>query len=776
MPRSVLALAPLLALIVVTGSTAGLVAGRTPAGSSISGPGAIATDAVAVPVDAATHALRASTPISLTLTLKNPRGAALDEFLAQVEDPASPEYHHFLTSSEYLSRFAPPPSEVSAVVGSLRSDGAQNLTVAPDRSFVMGVLSAGEVESLLGVRLIEFGQSGSLAEYTSVGAVSLPTSLAGDIDGVGGLSDEATVTLVAQQRPVESGVQPVVLSGGEFAHDNLTDQDWFLGSDYTQLYHVTDLFPGTGSVANATFPGSVAIATLLVSAYNQSAGGDGNLPPFDPNVVHSYLNSTLGPGWPVSNATGVPVPIDGVLPPLPGSFGNVNDSTPYETENSLDLEMAGSLAPGAALYNFYYGASLLTGSTTNGDAADYFAMALAEALTYAYSPQHLTAVSCSFGLPDLDDTAWDAELLTAASLGVTVVAASGDQGNAPDSLTGRPDGQWPVWPASDAMDLAGALAAGGVSFDATGTPNAYFNGSSLNISYDPDVGQLEDVTAWYDTTSGPGYYAGSEGGISTVYAEPDWQFHSAAEPAIVNATVREGASSLGRAEPDLAMPANDTIATVAANSSGGIFFDVLEGTSVASPVLAGVLADIVAVENNGTTSGWTSLGFIDPLIYQFGSYFATHPGAASDPYLDVTSGGNYVFSAGPGWDAVTGWGELEAPAMLAALHNSTLLDYNYTGPTPTLPIPHSSPSGSIPWTVIFAIFGVGVTVAIVLVVFAARPGRPRSAPPTVPWGAQGGGALVPGAPGTLPGATFLCPYCGAIRPAEPVRCPVCGAY
>ena len=262
-----------------------------------------------------------------------------------------------------------------------------------------------------------------------------------------------------------------------------------------------------------------------------------------------------------------------------------------------------------------------------------------------------------------------------------------------------------------------------------------------------------------------------------MYPEPYWQYHSAAEPAIVNATVREGASTLGRAEPDLAMPANTTIATVAANATGAVFFLVLEGTSIASPVLAGLIADIVAVDNNGTTSGWTSLGFIDPLLYQFGSYFTTHSGAPSDPFIDVTSGGNYVFSAGPGWDAVTGWGEVEAPSMLAAFHNSTLLRYNYSGPTPVLPPTTPSSSGTIPWTVIFAIFGVGVTVAIVLVVFAARPTRPRPVPPTtVPWGAQGGAAVLPGTPGALPGSTFLCPYCGAIRPAEPVRCPQCGAY
>ncbi|HXY12594.1 MAG TPA: hypothetical protein VEJ85_03760, partial [Thermoplasmata archaeon] len=247
---------------------------------------------------------------------------------------------------------------------------------------------------------------------------------------------------------------------------------------------------------------------------------------------------------------------------------------------------------------------------------------------------------------------------------------------------------------------------------------------------------------------------------------------------IVNATVKQGASTLGRSVPDVAMPANLTLATVSANSTGTIFLNIIQGTSVAAPVLAGILADVDAVLNNGSSGSWNGLGFIDPEVYQFASYFATHPGAPSDPFVDVTSGSNYVFSAGPGWDATTGWGEVEAPALLAALQNTTLLNYNYTGPTPLLPGLPSSPTGNIPWPVIFAIFGAGIVVAILLVVFAARPSRPRPPPPVVPWGAQGGGAFndgVPGHPGTPPGATFLCPYCGAIRPSEPVRCPQCGA-
>lgn len=775
MRRLTWVLAPLLAVLVVTGSASVATARDTspaPSGSEVS---PLTTDAVPLPVSAAARDLPAAVPISLTLTLANPRSAQLAGFLTEVENPQSPEYRHFVTFDQYLERFAPTPGIVESVEATLASSGATHIESTPDRSAVSAILSAASVDRLLGVRLVSYGSLGGLTLYTALGTPELPASLAGEVVGLGGLSDSTTAALDAQAVQLTTApVRPQTFGPAGFVHDNTSGEDWFVGSDYTQGYGAIALLPGHDSVPNATYPGSVAIATLLVSGYNATV--QGNLPPWDPAVIHAYFNGTLAPGWPMPNLTGVPVMVSGVTPPLPGSLGGVNDTTPYETENSLDLEMAGSLAPGASLYNFYFAASVLSGSTTNGDAADYFAMDLAQALAYPYSPEHLAVVSCSFGLPDLNDSLWDSELLTAAATGVTVVAASGDQGNAPDSLTGRSDGQWPVWPASDASDLAGALAVGGVSLSMSGQPSGYYNGSPLNLSYDPEAGSISSVSAWYDTSEGPGYYSGTEGGASTVYPEPLWQFDSAAQPNIVNATIEQGASTLGRSEPDLAMPANLTLATVFANSTDTIFFEILEGTSIAAPVLAGILGDIVAVDSNRSGS-WSPLGFIDPEVYSFASYFATHPGAAGDPFSDVTNGGNYVFSATAGWDAATGWGGVEAPELLSALHNQTLLSYIYSGPTPGLPAPSSSTSGTIPWTVIFAIFGVGIVAAVVLVIYESRPSRTRPPPSTgVPWGAQGTtGPLPPAPPGTYPGATYLCPYCGAIRPSEPVRCPQCGA-
>ncbi|MGA7476387.1 MAG: protease pro-enzyme activation domain-containing protein [Thermoplasmata archaeon] len=777
----VVVLGVLFALVVVASPAAAATATHPLTSSAGPSAPALVTDAVPIPVATSPRELSPSTLVSLTFSMSNPRLGALDHFLNRVEDPASPVYRHFLTYPEYVEEFAPPASTVAHVEAALAADGARDITAAPDRSAVSAVLPASSVDQLLGVTLLTYGSAGRVPLYTAVGTASLPPSWSALVSGVSGLSDAGTAELVAPSTTHSLPLRPPSDDRSEFAFDNTSGEEWFLGSDYTQEFGATDLFPGTSSVANATYPTSVAIATLLGSAFNQTSGT--NLPPWDPAVIAAYFNGTLGPGWPMPNFTGVPVTQDGVTPPLPASFGSANDSTGFELENSLDLEMAGSLAPGSSVYNFYFAGSLLEGSTSVGDVADDFAADLAAALGYNYSPTHLATVSCSFGLPDLNDSAWNAELITAAAMGVTIVAASGDQGNAPDSLSGRSDGQWPTWPATAASNVSGSVSVGGVSLALSGTPSSYYNATTgLNLSFDPNDGGISSISTWYDTSEGAGAYAGSEGGTSSVYPEPSWQFDSAAQPAVVNATVVQGAAAIGRSGPDVAMPGNATIVTDFANSTGTVFFDIVEGTSVAAPVLAGLLADVVAVENHGSSGPWTSLGFIDPEIYRFGSYFAANPTASSPPFLDVTTGSNYVFSAAPGWDPTTGWGAVEAPSFLAADQNAVIVNYQYTGPTPGLPPGYAPPSTSpaaVPWPYIFAIFGVGIVVAILLVAVAARPSQPRSPPSGVPWGAQVGGPGMPNAPpppGGYPGATFLCPYCGAIRPAEPVRCPQCKMF
>ena len=787
-PRSahLLAVVALAALVALPGISAARSSPTTPPSSST----VLLTDAVPLPAGAVSHPLDGADQVGIVVTLPFADSAALTSLLNAVENPYSPLYHHFLTAPEFNAEFDPSSAAVDQVESELRAFGASDLAVGSDRATVSAVLTAEEVHALFGVELVQFGQDGAEPLYTSVGAPHLPSSLEGLVTGVGGLTDAANpdLRLAASEGPVRPlsdlrGPSDFVLNG--------TTQ-WFLGADFTQAYGATDLFPG-GTIGPAgRYPTDIAVATLLASSYNESTNSD--LPPWDPNVVYTYFNNSSSPAWPRPTLTGVPVTVNGVTPPLPGSLAAYNDTTGDEFENSLDLEMAGSLAPGAHLFNFYFAGSVIVAVTTVSDLADDFAADLGSALNYAYGGGlRLGVVSGSFGLPDLSDAAWNSDLVEAAATGVTVVIASGDQGNAPNSLTGRGDGQWPTWPATASFNTSGALAVGGVTLTLDGVPTTVWNGTSLNVTYDSNITGIAGMTAWWDNTGPQGTWAGSEGGLSEVTDEPAWQFNSAAQPAIAAAGDRQGASFLGRAEPDLAFPANTTLAYVLADRFGNLYFDILEGTSIAAPVLAGLLADEAAVLN-------TSFGYLDPALYRMGSYFAANPNSAADPFFDVTIGANYVFSAGTGWDATTGWGGFAAFPFYTALQNSTVTGYNYTGPTPGLTPPAPAPSAGFPLTAVVVIVVLGIAAAIALVVAFGRPKRPVYAQPP-PWGPTAGyqqtppwpspqypqpppagtgyrqpAPVGPGYPQPPPSAaTFLCPYCGSARPAEPVRCPHCGA-
>jgi len=75
-----------------------------------------------------------------------------------------------------------------------------------------------------------------------------------------------------------------------------------------------------------------------------------------------------------------------------------------------------------------------------------------------------------------------------------------------------------------------------------------------------------------------------------------------------------------------------------------------------APLWAGLIA-LANAQNKA------SAGFINPTIYMAG---------AKKAFRDITQGNNGAFSAGPGWDACTGLGSPNAPALIAALKPVTV--------------------------------------------------------------------------------------------------------
>ncbi len=191
-------------------------------------------------------------------------------------------------------------------------------------------------------------------------------------------------------------------------------------------------------------------------------------------------------------------------------------------------------------------------------------------------------------------------------------------------------------PASDPL----VLSVGGTTLTANRTTGAYRN-----------------ETAWNDPMLqfGPQSSA-SAGGFSHLFARPAYQ---------------DGVPGIGamRGVPDVAGEAgsaNDMAFVFAA--PGGAYPPSSEGgTSASGPFWAGLIA--LADQEAGHP-----LGFVNPAIYRIARGPFYHKA-----FHDITTGNNTVtvngvtiigYQAGPGWDAVTGWGTPDAQVLIPLLARS----------------------------------------------------------------------------------------------------------
>jgi kumamolisin len=274
-------------------------------------------------------------------------------------------------------------------------------------------------------------------------------------------------------------------------------------------------------------------------------------------------------------------------------------------ETTMDLEYAHAIAPAARLKVYEV---IRVGDFQNysGALADAVRGALAGGATViSISLLGTGSIFCS--------TAWAARhlhpaLQEAAQHGVAVFAASGDDGDSPCRTVILPG---TVYPASDPNVTA-------------------VGGTTLTLS--PSGGYGGEV-AW----------DGSGGGVSRDFKRPSWQV---------------GSSNIGsyRGVPDVAWDA-DPASGVPVYIQGQ--WQQTGGTSLGAPCWAALWA--LASQYHHAHTG-KNLGSANPLLYGLATGSRYH-----QLFHDVTSGDNGSYSAGPGWDAVTGWGSPDATALVHAL-------------------------------------------------------------------------------------------------------------
>ncbi|MBE3560537.1 MAG: S8/S53 family peptidase [Ktedonobacteraceae bacterium] len=159
-------------------------------------------------------------------------------------------------------------------------------------------------------------------------------------------------------------------------------------------------------------------------------------------------------------------------------------------------------------------------------------------------------------------------------------------------------------------------------------------------------GQYGSEIAWSDPTdrlrSPKG--AGGGGGISSVFAQPDWQIGPGVTNQYSNGK-REVPDISANADPQTGYAVYCTVSTSSCPISGNI---VVGGTSAAAPLWA---ASATLINQYLQKQGKPPLGFISPTLYRLASEQQPYP-----PFHDVRAGDNLYYPATPYYDLASGLG------------------------------------------------------------------------------------------------------------------------
>ncbi len=290
----------------------------------------------------------------------------------------------------------------------------------------------------------------------------------------------------------------------------------------------------------------------------------------------------------------------------------------WALEDALDLEWARASAPGATIdmtFSPNSGAGLYAAIdwlVANG-AVDVVSMSWGEPDTGIYNAFSGPCTSACNASTDGSYEILGPVLELGAAEGITFFAASGDCG-----------------------------AADGTSGDATNFPasDPYVTGVGGTVLSLGTNDSYAGESAWSGNETGavsPGCTnGGGSGGGFSPFPEPWWQAGI------------DDPNGL-RGVPDVAMDAGTPVAVVVDGASEGVL-----GTSVGTPIWAGIaaLADQYAGED---------LGLLTPSLYD-----VLRGSAYADEFHDIVDGSN-GYSAGPGWDPVTGIGSPIVGALVPSL-------------------------------------------------------------------------------------------------------------
>lgn len=568
--------------------------------------------------------------MSIHFSLSPTQNAELLQLLELQQNRHSTQFHKWLTPEEFADRFGMNAKDLEKVTAWLESQGFTDVETARSRNVISFNGTAAQVESAFNTSIHRYNLNG-VAHIANATSPQLPKALSGTVSGIRGLHDF---------HPKPRGLHPHLtssLSGNVFVTPN----------DFATIYDLQSLYSSgiNGSGRSIAVPGQSDISLTDIENFETAAG----MPVKDPQVI----------------LTG----------PDPGT------STGDEQESDLDLEWSGGIA---------YGASIIFVNST-----DVFT-----SVTYAVTNNVADVLPITYG--NCESETGQSEIATmnlifqqASAQGITVIAASGDDGAADcdEGTTSNPTETTATQ--GLAVDYPGSspnvTSIGGTEFNEGGTvvedePCTVIGGvgtpasviipacqpywSTTTNSYGGSALSYVPEQAWNETSLNNELEA-TGGGASIYSSKPTWQIG----PGVPNDGFRD--------VPDIALdtnPDHDGLIYCSGGTCTNGFrdastqdFNLTGGTSAASPSFGAMVAMLCQQYNSRQ-------GNVNPNLYLLASISGNSVPSAqgsvtSNAFNDVVSGNNIVpcqigtpncttgslgFSAGTGYDEVTGLGSVNA--------------------------------------------------------------------------------------------------------------------
>jgi subtilase family serine protease len=603
------------AAILLSLATGGSIIGASSAGAAVSGRTPLKGSAVTA--TARKHAVGAvakSARVNFELVLKLRNASGAQSLVRAISSPGSASYRHYLTASQWESRFSPATSAVSTARKWLASEGFKVGAVSKDRITVSASGTAAQVEKAFGTTLKNYKLNGHTVRMAA-STMSVPASLSGSVAGALGINQNIATPAdvsgsAASTRTSAAATNPFPPAPAAFVTARPC------GSSYSAKIATVKPAFGHGYPSKVPYQVCGYKPGQLHSAYNIGSATSGK--GVTVAVIDAYGSATIAsdsaryfrmndPGNPFANA----------------NFSQINatpftdeaecDASSWLTEQAIDVQSVHSMAPNAHI--LYVGAKNCIDGLFDSE-QNVIDNGLANVVTNSWGDDAGDL---------LDDvatrTAFDDLFMLADTTGMSVLFSSGDNGDN-FNLFGLSSADYP--PSSPYV-----TAVGGTSFKigANGQQTGQL-GWATGRSFKCTSNVVGDVAGCTKSAVGtwlPVTYDGGSGGFTSYdYTQPWYQAGIVPAPLALRNEALFGDVPL-RVEPDISMDADPStgflIGLHETFPNGSVRYGQTRfgGTSLASPILAGVIADT-------DQAAGVAVGFINPAIYKLDST----PGAIAD--------------------------------------------------------------------------------------------------------------------------------------------------